>query len=58
MIRTFDAGATWKVVIAGVDLKFIRFADPNVGWAMDAFRNFWITVDGGVQWKAVSTYRN
>jgi photosystem II stability/assembly factor-like uncharacterized protein len=50
IFKTSDGGATWQG-LAGSPGKRISFADPEVGWAVNA-RKVSFTHDGGGQWNS------
>ena len=51
MVLSTDSGATWSRVSAGdARFEFARFLSPELGWAMDANREVWITADSGTSW--------
>jgi photosystem II stability/assembly factor-like uncharacterized protein len=48
---TRDGGATWtEVGPEGAGFLAIAFGDSNVGWALDANHNIWVTADSGGSW--------
>ena len=51
---TTDGGATWRGVVASLG-KWLRFADPTVGWSYDCCGNkatLGYSTDGGARWNA------
>lgn len=51
ILKSTDGGITWDQKEAGVNvgLKRIKFANPNIGYALSSF-NLFKTVDGGETW--------
>jgi hypothetical protein len=50
--RTTDGGTTWKGLLASIGHGAeLRFADPEVGWAMEAYKMSY-TMDGGARWNS------
>jgi photosystem II stability/assembly factor-like uncharacterized protein len=51
LFKTVDGGATWQG-LAGSPGQRIKFADPEVGWAVDWPHKISFTHDGGGRWNS------
>jgi photosystem II stability/assembly factor-like uncharacterized protein len=53
ILLTTDAASHWTQVqtSASGGAQWLRFINPQVGWAMDTQGAIWATTDGGASWR-------